>query len=184
MRSKLAAFKTITKVDCDTESFGLTRYWSVINLKTNETLVLDNPTIRTAELVFTGNNLNYGNYKLVYEVTISYNNDVDQVKNEVDSFITIYESGFVVLALPNGVTSIKIGTSQVLTLSPGSYSYDLDALLKPELMNFSYYCRVNINGFVNKNFSIDLKQHKTLGLPFTSDDCFSSAGSNISKLKF
>jgi hypothetical protein len=49
-------------------------------------------------------------------------------------------------------------------------------------MNFSFYCRVNINGFVNKNFSVDLKQHKTQGLPFTSDDCFSSAGSNISYL--
>jgi hypothetical protein len=182
MRSKLAAFKTITKIDCDTESFGLTRYWSVIDLQTNETLILDNPTVRTAELVFTGNNLDYGDYRLIYEVTVSFNNDADRVKNTVDSFITVIPSGFVMLALPNGITSMTIGTSQVLTLRPGNFSYDLDAILNPVSMSFRFYCRVSINGFVNKNFSTELKQHKTQGLPFTSDDCFSSPGLKFAHL--
>jgi hypothetical protein len=178
MRSKLAAFKTITKVDCDTDWFSLARHWTVIDNKTNQSVdISNNPTINTAELVFTGNNLLYGVYRLMYEVTVLFNQGVDKVNNTVDSYIEIIPSGFVVISLPGGLNRISIGTNQVLSLNPANYSYDLDDILSPSSMNFSFYCRVDNNGSIFHNFSTDLFAFKSQNLPMNSNQhCFNSTG--------
>jgi hypothetical protein len=178
MRSKLAAFKTITKVDCDTDWFSLARHWTVIDNSTNQTVdISNNPTINTAELVFTGNNLQYGVYRLIYEVTVLFNQGVDKVNNTVDSYIRIIPSNFIVISIPGGLNRISIGTNQEFSLNPANYSYDLDDILSPSSMNFSFYCRVDNNGIILKNFSTDLFTFKSQNLPMNSnEDCFNSSG--------
>jgi len=177
MRSKLASFKTITKVDCDTDWFSLLRNWEVINTETNQTIdISSNPTKNTAELVFPENNLAYGNYSLIYEVIVMFNKGADKVNNTVDSFIRIVPSGFVVISLPGGINRISVGTNQEFSLNPANYSYDLDDLLSASSMNFSFYCRINDNGNILKNFSTDLSTLKSQNSPMGPNDCFSSTG--------
>jgi hypothetical protein len=182
MRSKLAAFKTITKVDCDTDWFSLLRNWTVVDSETNQTLdISNNPTKNTAELVFNENTLFYGFYKLLYEVTVLFNQGADKVNNTVDSYIRVVPSGFKVIALPGGINRISIGANQVLTLNPANYSYDLDDLLSPSSMNFTFFCRVSNNGSTIKNFSTDLFTLKSQSSLINSQECFNSTG-NISTL--
>jgi hypothetical protein len=176
MKSKLAAFKTITKVDCDTDSFRLERNWELINMATNETVdIQNNPTKNKSELVFTDltdDQLDYGVYRLVYQVTVFFNKDQDQVNNTVDSYIEIIPTGFVVMALPSGINQIKIGSDKDLKLEPGTYSYDFDNVALPSTLNYSFYCRVSNN---SKSFSIELLEAQSQNITISKNShCFDS----------
>ena len=74
-------------------------------MENNETIdIQDNPTRNKGELVFmdlTDNQLDYGVYRLVYQVTVFFNNYINQVNNTVDSFIEIITTCFSWWCEPN-----------------------------------------------------------------------------------
>lgn len=62
------------------------------------------------------------------------------------TYIQVVPSGLVIVALDgsqgSGTYEIAIGTSQVLTLDPVGYSYDIDSLASMANLKFTYYCKV------------------------------------------
>jgi len=181
-RSSLLSLKTLTTINCDTTSFRLIRRWALNKLNADKTigreiLLNNNPTSTSAELIFKGNSLEYGLFKIVYSVDVLYNTN-DKVTNAVDTFVEVFPTGFIVAAFYAGISEVRIGTSQKLTLDPIKYSYDLDLLMSPSSMKFKFYCRVIQSGNYSNNFTIDLMTYKTdSNLSMNSvDDCFDSPG--------
>lgn len=145
-----------------------------------------NPSSSSSELVIKSDTLDYGIYKIVYNVT-QLKNDLEGLNffNTFDySYFNIIPTGLAVYGLPNGVTKISIGYSQTLELDPSSYSIDFDSLLDLTSLDFKFYCRVIDNSIITNDFPSLLNQ--TLDLSSIKNDanielsnnltCFSSRG--------
>jgi hypothetical protein len=107
----------------------------------------NNPTVNYDRLVIQPSTLSYNLYKLVFQVSMTYNNIYT---NQVYSYIKVVPSGLIIRAVngaPGGGTyQMALGTSQTLTMDPRSYSSDTDGIANVNKMNFTFYCQVIDNG--------------------------------------
>lgn len=99
------------------------------------------------QLVIQPATFGYGLYKLVFQVSMVYNSIYT---SQVYSYIQVKPSGLIVLAVygstGGGTYQMAMGINQTLTLSPRSYSYDLDNVANIGQLNFTFYCQVIDNG--------------------------------------
>ena len=125
----------------------------------------NNPTVNFAQIVIKPNTLNYGLYSFVYQVTMT--GGPEPFINQIQSFVQIVPTGFVVFTFPNGMAEITRGMNQIINLNPVQYSYDKDNLTPAKSLNFKFYCQILDQG-VQKGFPmlsstkmIDLMMFKT-----------------------
>ncbi len=98
-----------------------------------------------AILVIYSNSLDYGVYYLTYSARIIYSNDMGVttlfLQDTTQTFIDIVPSGVNVFAFENGISQRTYGTSQRIVIDPGSFSIDMDKLVNPSTLNYTFYCQ-------------------------------------------
>ena len=174
-RSKTFSLSTETYFACY-EGYSLQNTWLVTNMATMKTTNLKETSTR---LVVQSNTLAFGLYRYTFQVSIRlYNNG--SLFNAVNTFIQIVPIGVTVFALQNGISSILIGSQQTFTLDPASYSIDLDGVISPTLLQFTFYCNtIDLNSSspqisqTNKNL-LAYKQNAQLPM-LSNQTCFSSS---------
>jgi hypothetical protein len=181
-RSNILSLKTLTNIICDTSSFRKEINWKVnkIDLNSNTKSAIDltsNPTSKSGELVFEENALEYGLYQIIFGVSVFFNTN-DIVSSSMDTYVDIVPTGFVVNAFSDQTTLIEVGRSQEIDFQPGMYSYDLDGMVEPNVMEYKYFCRVVENGVESNNFTTDLMTFKMDSslIMNNSTDCLDSPG--------
>jgi hypothetical protein len=119
-----------------------------------------NPSALTGELIFAENALDYGLYEFQFSINLTSISGIFQ--NSIRTYARIVPSGVIVFALENGMNEIKVGSNQRFFLKPAVYSYDLDNLIPPSQLNFTYYCQVVRSNSKNQNVQnqIDLETFK------------------------
>ena len=111
----------------------------------------DNPTENYAELVLQPKTLEYGVYKVVFEVTMSSTRSM-MFTDRIDTHVKIVPSGLVIsslrssLASGGGTLEITRGSNQAIEFNPFLNSYDLDGQGTVFDLKFKYYCQVIENG--------------------------------------
>ena len=100
------------------------------------------------------------------------------LSNTASTFIEIIPTGLAIFALQNGVSSVLVGSQQILFLDPESFSIDFDYLVLPNSLNYKFYCTtINLNSTLASNeINIDLLTYQQNSLlEMTSNKtCFSS----------
>ena len=80
------------------------------------------------------------------KVDVTYNANSYISSNVALSYFQIIPTGLAVFGIENGVSSVLIGSNQEFNLQPSIYSIDLDNLVTPDKLSFTYYCQtVNIS---------------------------------------
>ena len=140
----------------------------------------ENSTVFKSELSFKRNTLEYGIYKLTYDVLLyaNVNSKMKTFKFSVKIFIRIISSGIVVFGLENGLDSKLIGSQQSILFMPSVYSFDIDSLVMPSQLEYKYYCRQrNIANNDPQHFpAITDTQVQDIESGVLSGNCFNSLG--------
>ena len=169
----MLSLSTINVFACNS-SFALSNSWSLnppsVDLSTN-------PTSLSSHLVIPANAIPYGLYEFSLLVNITLSNG-SILSNTASTFFRIIPTGLAVFALQNGISRILIGSQQTLTLDPAAYSIDLDALVSPNSLQYTFYCHtVNLTSTLStKQNNSDLLTYKTNPLLAMSsiNTCFNS----------
>ena len=109
----------------------------------------NNPTLNFSQIVIQPYTLNYGLYSFVYQVVMT--GCPELFINQIQSFVQIVPSGFVVFTFPNGISEITRGLNQKINLNPVQYSYDIDHSIQANSLGFKFYCQIIDQG-VQKGF--------------------------------
>ena len=105
-----------------------------------------NPTSASSVLVIRENTLDYGLYLFSLEVGVTYNTISFVASNVAQTFIQIIPTGLAVFAIQNGVSSVLIGSLQAFSLQPSIYTIDMDDIVTPDKLSFTYFCKtVNLS---------------------------------------
>jgi len=178
-QSEMFSLKTITYFACNS-TFTTEYAWTVAKIDKNTSTEIDissNPSSKKSEIVFPPNALDYGLYKLNFEVTktpLIY----PSIKNNVSTFIQIEPSHILVYALLNGIDSLRIGQEQTLSFEPRKYSkyFDKQEMNPIGTLNFTFICNsLNAsNGYLLSSSNVDLLTLKNSRTP--TSPCFISNG--------
>ncbi|CAF1003732.1 unnamed protein product [Brachionus calyciflorus] len=140
--------------------------WTIYKMGSNNSFtdppikLENNPTVNYSQLIITSNILKYGVYKLVHwvyvKVDTGYLRDIpNEIEQFADVYIQIVPGGIALFCLENGLDRIKIGKKQTLELNPIKYAYDMDFLVNPSSLNYSFYC-ISTNSSQNSQDIIDI----------------------------
>lgn len=156
--------------------------------------IQNNPTLNYDQLVIQPRTLGYNLYKLVFQVSMTYSSIFT---SQTYSYFKVQPSGLVILgvfgATGGGTYQMAIGLSQMLTLNPQLYSYDLDGIADMTKMNFTFYCQVIDNNVaygypqiyynsdldlltIKKNYAQSSEVQNLFNENNTQHSCFSSIG--------
>jgi len=151
-------------------------------------------TMYYADLVVRPNNLDYGLYTFVLDVTMLSTNKMLFTK-QVDTYIKIVPTGLVISALSSSVPSgggtitITRGFKQEIYFDPILNSYDLDSLATIFNLKFKYYCQVIESGvemgyseiYVNKKIDLNMfKLDANLQMLMANNrTCFNTQGKDL-----
>ena len=193
-RNELITIVSVTNISCLVSLYN-TKAWTVYKidpttgLSTTTVALTGNPTVNYAELVIPPNLLDYGTYKLVYQLTmLDTNNAV--FSNQAYTFIKIVQSGLVISAVnlnqlnAGGTVELNRGTNQMIEFNPALNSYDIDGMVLMTSMTYSFYCQVIDAGVqmgypqAYANAKLDLYTYKlksTVNIN-TNQTCFNSTG--------
>ena len=121
-----------------------------------------NPTSASSELVVKENTLDYGIYKFTLQVPVTYNLVNQITSNLIETYVQIIPTGLAVFAIENGVSSVLIGSRQAFSLQPSIYTIDMDSIITPDKLSFTYFCKtVNLSDTSTVVSSLnDLKTYK------------------------
>jgi len=106
--------------------------------------LIDNPTVKYAELVLQPQTLSYGLYKVVYTVTMTNTGSLSSFA----AFIQISPSGLVLSSLKSsqpmygGTIQIARGVFQPIQFDPYLFTYDIDNLAVISSLSFKYACQI------------------------------------------
>ena len=158
-------------------------------LDINKIELFDNPTINYAQLVIQPQTLNYGLYRFVYMVTMSYTRNSSLFSSQVSTYVKIEPSGLIISSLSlrqgiyGGTIEISRGQQQPITFNPYLNSYDIDSILVITTLSFKYSCQLidsnvesgfpQLPGTNTTIFMSDIKTNASLQL---YDKCFNSTG--------
>ena len=150
-------------------------------LDTNKTISLGEILKKTSTvLVIQKNTLAYGVYEFKFVVAISFANGT-RLSNSANTYIRIVPSGLGVFALPNGISSIVIGSQQSFTLNPAAYSIDIDNVISPAFLKYTFYCRTRsmATNQLASGIYMDLLEYENSQLPMASNQTCFFTNSNI-----
>ena len=198
-RSDLFSVKGTISITCNT-SLSNAKQWRIF--KVNATTGIaeqeitikahENPTVNYAELVMQPNSLEYGLYRIVFKMTMTYTNNLI-FTDQVDTYVSVVPSGLVVSALSasqlssgGGTLEITRGVKQTVEFNPFLNSYDLDSLVSVFSLQFKYYCHIMRYGvqfdypelYVNEKVDLNMfKLNPSLRSSMMSNaSCFDSPG--------
>ena len=193
-RNDLFSLTGITKISCGSILTNQKK-WLIyaINeqtgLEMNKIELFKNPTINYAQLVIQPQTLNYGLYKFVYAVTMSYTLNTTVFSSQVSTYVKIEPSGLVISSLSlrqgiyGGTIEISRGQQQPIPFNPYLNSYDIDSIVVITTLKFKYSCQLidsNVeSGFPQlpgTNATIFLSDMKTNASLQLYDKCFNSTG--------
>jgi hypothetical protein len=105
--------------------------------------VTSNPTKLNSELVINSNTLDYGVYRFYFKNGIYFYESAQYktVSSEIETFIEIIPTGLLVFGFTNGVSYMSFGLEQEIEINPGLNSIDLDSIIQPSGLNYTFYCR-------------------------------------------
>ena len=177
---------TVTGLTRCVDNLPYIKKWSLYRKKDDGTYdpvdLTDNPTSDRNQLVIQPNSLEYGYYKIIYEIVVTLADGSTRNPKE-KTFIKLIETGIAVYGLEFGTNNLKIGYAQDITFQPNKFSFDFDYLADIPSLQFKFYCRkVQKSGKVlldNLDFGPELKTAQTSGYNFKQADspCFQSTGS-------
>ena len=158
-------------------------------LDMNQIDLVNNPTINYAQLVIQPQTLNYGLYRFVYNVTMTYRINSTIFSNQVYTCVRIEPSGLILSALSlsqgiyGGTIEISRGQQQPIAFNPYFNSYDIDSLLVITTLEFKYSCQI-IDSCVESGFpqlpgtnaTIFMNEMKMNSSLEIYDKCFNSSG--------
>jgi hypothetical protein len=141
-------------------------------------------TLFTSELNIPPYTIDYGVYNISFSFSLMANNSA--YLSEVFTFVKIIPSGIVVNPFYNGVLSFSVGLDQSFYLAPYLYSTDLDFLISPDLLNFTFYCSSSFyNVSLAANTLLDnLLEIQKQGPSTLNSSCFSSTSKKISIVSY
>jgi hypothetical protein len=99
-----------------------------------------NPSVATNQLKIQPNTLDYGLYQITYQGIVKYSNGQTNI-TYLDTYVRIIPTGLGIFPFENGVTGIKIGSSQSINFNPVQNSFDFDNLATFNSLSFKFYCR-------------------------------------------
>jgi hypothetical protein len=193
-RNDLFTLTGITTISCNSILTNQKK-WLIyaINKQTgldiNKIELFNNPTINYAQLVIQPQTLNYGLYKFVYVVTMSYTLNSTVFSSQVSTYVKIEPSGLILSSLSlrqgiyGGTIEISRGQQQTITFNPYLNSYDIDSILVITTLKFKYSCQL-IDSNVESGFPLmpgtnatifmdDIKMNASLQI---YEKCFNSTG--------
>jgi hypothetical protein len=159
-------------------------------LDMNEIQLFNNPTISYAKLVMQPQTLNYGLYRFVYTVAMSFSLNSTAFSSQVSTYVRIEPSGLILSSLGlrqgiyGGTIEISRGQKQPIAFNPYLNSYDIDSILVITTLQFKYSCQVidsNVeSGFPQlpgTNMTLFLDEIKMNSSSLQAyDKCFNSTG--------
>jgi hypothetical protein len=151
--------------------------WGLNYLDLNKSIDLtNNPTFQSSELVMQPLSLNYGMYFILVQVNISLSLNAFSLNDW--TYVEIMPTGLIVNSLQNSASYILIGSQQMLTLDPASFTIDLDYLVSSSSLSFKFFCdKINISSTnVDQNTTFDLFSFKNKPQPDAFATCFNSNG--------
>lgn len=144
--------------------------------------ISSNPTKSQTELTIKEYELEFGYYKITYEVLFS-----NGLLDSAYTYVKVVPTGLLILASESGLNEIQRGYKQNVILDPVNYSIDYDKSVRFSELYFKYFCRVvypqnkNVSyPLINGSF-IDLMTLKNntqvlIELKAINQSCFSSNG--------
>ena len=202
-RNELFSVVSSVSINCNT-SLGNMKNWRIFRINKITGLKeyqislnsYDNPTVNYGELVIHENSLDYGVYRIIFEVTMIYTED-QIFTNQVDTYVKIIPSGLIISSLSSshlsggGTVEITRGVNQPIEFDPYVNSYDLDAKVSTMSLKFKYYCQLIVNGVqggypeIYLNEKKDLYYYKINQLAMMRNiSCFDSPGNNLMATNF
>jgi hypothetical protein len=158
-------------------------------LDMNQIDLVNNPTINYAQLVIQPQTLNYGLYRFVFNVTMTYRINSTIFSNQVYTYVRIEPSGLILSGLSlsqgiyGGTIEISRGQQQPIAFNPYFNSYDIDSLLVITTLQFKYSCQIidscvesgfpQLPGTNATIFMDEMKMNSSLEI---YDKCFNSSG--------
>ena len=108
-------------------SLSINVKWTISNCSLNCSLFRSNRSIITTsrELFIPARTLDYGIYEFKVMVTMASSSALN---SSASTYVTITQSGITANLVPLGTSIITSGYEKNLTLDPGAYSIDLDAV--------------------------------------------------------
>lgn len=166
---------------------------SATGAQLSQIAIKNNPTVNYDQLVIQPNTLSYNLYKLVFQVSMTYNNIYT---SQAYSYFKLQPSGLVVLGIygaTGGTYQLALGLNQTFTLNPQKYSYDLDGIADFSKLNFTFYCQVIDNNLaygypqlyynsdldlltIKNNYAQSAEVQTLFSQNKTQHSCFSSIG--------
>ena len=154
-RSDMISIVSNTQIRCSLSLLNIKK-WRIFSIDSStgqinsEVNLINNPTVNFAELVIQENTLDYGTYKLVYQVQMvgQNNQDLSAFQSSTEHFIKIVSSGLVINAFKDGEFEIRRGINQTIELNPALYSNDLDSIVDFKVMKFRFFCSIMENGSI------------------------------------
>jgi hypothetical protein len=98
-----------------------------------------------ATLVVYPNVLDYGVYLFTYSVAVVYSMDrgvtLLTLQAESSTYVEYVKSGLNVFGFLNGILQQTYGLLQQIVIDPGTKSVDLDNVVDPSKLNYTFYCQ-------------------------------------------
>ena len=179
-RSSIQRFYGVLKFDFPF-SFTIIHSWKIELLNEEDKTVAEeiflnnNPTLRELNLLILANSLNFGLYRISFNVNITTENS-EFFSYEKNNYIKVVPSGLFVSAFENGLDSLTIGLAQSLEINPSKHSYDMDKLVGINSIVYKFYCRSIFANESNSKFPnslFDLSSIKLKNLSINGT-CFNS----------
>ena len=168
LRSSIVSLSTETLFACNL-TYTISYMWTMLPATIDLSL---NPTSFSPGLVIQANTLFYGFFEFTLQVQVTLTSTGQTLSNNQTQTIEIVPTGVAVFGLQNGISGITIGSQQALSLNPTLYSIDLDNLISPSSLVFTFFCSI-LGG---TSTSLDLWTYKSNGsLAMNSNQtCFES----------
>jgi hypothetical protein len=99
----------------------------------------------SATLVVYPNVLDYGIYLFTYSVRILYSMDGGAttltLQAQTSTYVEYVKTGLNIFGFLNGILQQTYGMSQQIVIDPGTNSIDLDNVVNPSTLNYTFYCQ-------------------------------------------
>jgi len=194
MRNDLFSLVGVTTISCNSV-LANQKKWLIYEvndqngLDMNQIQLFNNPSLTNAQVVIQPQTLNYGLYRFVYTVTMSYTLNSTVFSSQVSTYVRIEPSGLILSSLGlrqgiyGGSIEISIGQQQSIAFNPYLNSYDIDSILVMTTLQFKYSCQIidsNIeSGFPHlpgTNVTLFLDEIQMNSSLQMYDKCFNSSG--------
>jgi hypothetical protein len=127
-------------------TYTTTYTWKMVNVATGVAIDMTSNSgysgYNSGTLVISSNTLPFGTFKFNYTVTLSYTtNGGGTFTQSATTYVVIVPSGLNVFGFTNGILQQAYGSAQSITVDAGSNTLDLDSIINPASLNYTFYCQ-------------------------------------------